>query len=164
MEKLKGKEIEQLNLPVSAIKKSEVEAYIDEFSSWKQQVGILALKILAQKRSTCYDGTADDVLGKVLMKPPETGDLSVPTFFENKNEQGLAYDIFDLPQGYLYLFKPVDNHYHISFHFEKPSEINPYLDVHTTWKQAYPAVVRDGTKLITTASTLSRLTSFTKLI
>ncbi|WP_281829393.1 hypothetical protein [Lactobacillus amylolyticus] len=158
MEKLDGKKIKQLNSPVAAIKKSEVDSYIEKFSKWKHQVGILALQLLAESKSTYYDGQVEDILGKVLMKPPEKGDLSVPTFFENDVE------VFDLPKGFLYIFKPVNGAYHISFHFEKPSEINPYLDVRTAWKQAYPAIVRDSSKLITTAGTLSRLTSFAKLI
>ena len=158
MEKLNGKEIERLNLPVAAIKKSEVETYIENFSIWKHKVGVLALQILSDKKSTDYNGSIDDVLGKVLMKPPGKGDLSVPYFFESDIE------VFDLPKGYLYLYKPTDGKYHISFHFEKPSNVNPYLDVRTTWKQAYPAIVRDSNKLIITAGTLSRLISFAKLI
>ena len=164
MQKLEGKEINRLNLPVAAIKKAEVDTYIDEFSKWKSKVGILALKILADKKTTFYEGTENDELGKILIRPPLLGDLSVPTFFEQTNSQGQFYEVFDLPKGYLYLFKPVNGTYHISFHFEKPSEINPYLDVRTTWKQAYPAIVRDGTKVIETAGTLSRLTSLAKLI
>ena len=164
MEKLDGKEIDRLNLPIAAIKKAEVDTYIDNFSKWKHQVGILALKILADKKTTFYEGTENDELGKMLIRPPLLGDLSVPTFFEKIDKQNHFYEMFDLPKGYLYIFKPVDGTYHISFHFEKPSEINPYLDVRTTWKQAYPAIVRDSSKLITTAGALSRLTSFAKLI
>lgn len=158
------KEVEQTNLPIYQLKKQAVKRYQIELHDYKRDVTLLALNTLMDHHVTSYTGQINDKLGLMLSHPPNAVGLSVPTFFEETDEQGDPYELIDLPKGYLFIFNPKGDTYALIFHMEKPSGINPYLDVHATWRQAYPALVRDGIKTVGTAGTVAKLLNVFKII
>lgn len=158
------KEVKQTNLPIYQLKKQAVKRYQIELHDYKRDVTLLALNTLKDHQGTSYTGQINDELGLMLSHPPNAGGLSVPTFFEETDQQGNPYELIDLPKGYLFIFNPKGDTYTLIFHMEKPSGINPYLDVHTTWRQAYPALVRDGIKTVGTADAVAKLLNAFKII
>mgnify|MGYP000848849862 FL=1 len=149
------KELELANKQIAAQKQREVSDYLKELTKYKKKVVRLALDTLAKKGITHYTGK-DDEISALLSAVPDAGALSVPTFFED-SYQSRPYELIDLDRGYLSIFAPQDGEYELIFHMEKPSPLNPYLDLRTTWKQAYPALIRDGAKTVSTAGTIARL-------
>lgn len=162
--KAEEKEVKQTNVPLYQLKKQAVERYQGELHNYKRDVTLLALNTLVDHQTTSYTGQINDELGLMLSHPPDASGLSVPTFFEETDEQGNPYELIDLPKGYLFIFNPAGKTYTLSFHMEKPSGINPYLDVHATWRQAYPALVRDGIKTVGTAGSIAKLLQIFKII
>lgn len=155
MYKESDKELALANKQIAAQKQREVSDYIKELTRYKKTVVRLALDTLAQKGVTHYTGKEDE-LSALLSSVPDAGALSVPTFFED-SYKGRPYELIDLDRGYLSIFAPQDGEYELVFHMEKPSSLNPYLDLKTTWNQAYPALIRDGAKTVSTAGTIARL-------
>ncbi|MFT8825412.1 MAG: hypothetical protein ABF536_06165 [Liquorilactobacillus mali] len=161
MFKAEKKQVEIVNKPIYNLKQQEVEQYRAELQNYSQRVVLLSLKLLKDKEVTAYKVSTEEELGKLLSDPPELGDLSLPQFLGQIDKAGNSYEVVDLPYGYLYIIKS-DDGYHISFHLEKPSELNPYLDAKKTFKQVYPAIIRDTSKVATTTFTISRLFTLLK--
>ncbi|MDV7758268.1 hypothetical protein [Liquorilactobacillus mali] len=161
MFKAEKKQVEIVNKPIYNMKQQEVEQYRAELQNYSQRVVLLSLKLLKDKEVTAYKISAEEELGKLLSSPPELGELSLPQFLGQVGKEGNPYEVVDLPYGYLYIIKGSDG-YHIAFHLEKPSELNPYLDAKKTFKQVYPAIIRDTSKVATTTFTISRIFTLLK--
>jgi hypothetical protein len=166
MYKINPKVARKESYKVLKIKQKEVKQYQKFLKEYVLAVSYLATKRLSDTSQTSLEGHLNDrqdTLGVLLANPPKLGNLSLPGFLGNdSNIDQDDQELIDLPHGYLYIYRKKDI-YRIIFHVEKPDHYNPYLDVHRTFKQSIPMIVRDNGLLAANVFSLSKIISFIKI-